>query len=110
MTERIIQLNREFLGNNGSRTVFLALMFGMTLVFLCYSYFMGSIIFAVVARKDAEVKARELRSAVGILEVEYLKLSSGITLERAHSLGFKEATAQVFAARKPSALSLRPAQ
>jgi len=106
MTEKILQLNNEFIGNNGTKTLFVGLVSGLAVMFLLYSYLVGSIIFSVVARKDTEAKTREQRSAVGVLEVEYLKLAGQITLERAHALGFKEATSQVFAARKSAGLSL----
>ncbi len=109
MTERILQLNNELLGNNSQKNVFYTLAFSIILIFIIYSYLVGSIIFSFVENEKVEIKTRDLRSQVGVLEVEYLDLSRKITLEFARQLGFEEATNQVFISRKgrDKTLSLR---
>lgn len=99
MSERIIELNREFLGNGFHKTAFLSLVWSLGAMFVLYSYLVGSIIFAAVEHRHVDAAARELRARVGVLEVEHLALSGKITLGLARSLGFKEATGQVFTER-----------
>ncbi|OGZ03759.1 MAG: hypothetical protein A2648_02275 [Candidatus Lloydbacteria bacterium RIFCSPHIGHO2_01_FULL_41_20] len=106
MTERILQFNNEFIGNNAQKSLFLGLAGSLVLVFVIYSYFIGSIIFAVVERKQLEADIRDYKSFMGTLEVEYLNLASGITLDKAKALGFKEATDQIFISRKGSVKTL----
>lgn len=99
MTERILQLNDEVLGTHAEKRLFYVLVSSLVLVVIVYTYLIGSIIFSAVVRKDIEVSSRDLQGEIGVLEVKYLNLSSKITPELAHSLGFKEATAQVFTPR-----------
>lgn len=106
MTDRILQLNNEVLGNNAEKSIFYALSTGLVVVFFMYTYLVGSIIFGLVERKNTEISARELRSDIAVLEVEYLDLSGEITLEKAKELGFTEAKDQVFTERKAIAPSL----
>ena len=100
MTERILQFNNEFIGNNTQKSIFWGLVATLSLVFVIYSYLVGSIIFTVVERKQFEADIRDYKGAVGTLEVEYLKLAGGLTLDKAKELGFKEATDQIFISRK----------
>lgn len=106
MTDRILQLNNEILGNHTKKRLFYILSFGLGLILITYSYLIGAIIFSAVVRDDIEVGVRDLEGKIGILEVKYLDLSSKITPELAHSLGFKEATAQVFTSRRGGAVAL----
>ena len=66
---------------------------------LLYVYFLGSVIFDVVARKNAESMVRTAQANVGALELEYFEASKTLTIERARELGFVEDTATVFASR-----------
>lgn len=100
MTERILHLNDEILGNHAEKRLFYALSLSLGLVILIYAFLIGSIIFSAVVRKNIEISTRDLEGKIGVLEVKYLNLSSKITPELAHSLGFKEATAQVFTSRR----------
>ena len=106
MTERILQFNNEVIGNNAQKSIFLGLVGSLALMFAIYSYLVGSIIFTVVERKQFESNIRDYKSFIGTLEVEYLKLASGITLDKAKALGFKEATDQIFISRKGSVKTL----
>ncbi|MDP3958106.1 MAG: hypothetical protein Q8Q36_01415 [bacterium] len=109
MTARIIELNREYLGNGAHKAAFLALAWAIGGMFVLYTYLVGSIIFTAVAHREADALARDLRARVGVLEVEHLALSGPVTLELARTFGFKEATGQVFTERKAvTALSLLP--
>ncbi|MEK7582024.1 MAG: hypothetical protein AAB488_01690 [Patescibacteria group bacterium] len=109
MTEQILQLNNEFIGNNSRKSLFLGLAGSLAFMFIIYSYLVGSIIFTFVEKKQLEVDMRDYKNAIGTLEVEYLKLASGITLNKSKELGFQEATDQIFISRKGSvkALSFR---
>lgn len=99
MTEIILQLNDEIFGNHTQKRLFYTLLFGLIGVVIIYTYLVGSIIFSAVVRKDVEISMRNLEEKIGIMEVKYLDRSSKITPELARSLGFKEATAQVFTPR-----------
>lgn len=67
-----------------------------------YAYFLGSITFDIVARKNIEQDIKNLRSELGALELEYLALDKDVTMERAYKLGFRESADTYFAARASS--------
>lgn len=107
MNARIQAISNEFIGNNAQKSAFIALVSVIGFTFSLYIYLVGSIIFGAVEQRQLEASARELRADIGVLEIEYLGLAGKINLDLAHSLGFKEATDQVFAVRKDgSKLSL----
>lgn len=106
MTERILQLNDEIFGNHRQKRLFYAFIFSLVGVVIIYTYLVGSIIFSAVVRKDIEISTRNLEEKIGVMEVKYLDRVSKITPELARSLGFKEATAQVFTPRITSGRGL----
>jgi hypothetical protein len=66
---------------------------------LLYVYFLNATILHIVERKSAERSIADTNIAISELEYEYLALSSTVTLEYAHSLGFVEAEDTLFARR-----------
>ncbi len=66
---------------------------------LFYVLILGSMTFNIIERKSLEANARVLSNEVLGLELSYLELSSGIDLNFAQSLGFKESRVN-FATRK----------
>lgn len=109
MTERILQFNDEILGNHAEKRIFYFLLFGVGVTALIYVYLIGSIVYGAVVKENIEIDIRNLQPEIGVLEIKYLDLSSKITPEFAHNLGFNEVKAQVFAPRISlgEALSLR---
>jgi hypothetical protein len=66
-----------------------------------YAYFVNGGISNIVASKDLEEQISAVTSSVGTLESQYLVAKSGISLEYAQSLGYKEAkSATVYVAKK----------
>ena len=80
--------------NNIERKLFwtLAPLLGLGVLFYFYSVF--SMTLAVVERDRTIASMRTLASTAGDLEQEYMSLQNGVTLARAHELGFQEVSAK----------------
>jgi hypothetical protein len=63
-----------------------------------YGYLVNVTIFNVANRAKVETQITQLNSRLGELEFEYLSLKSGVTLEKAYALGFKEVESTHFIA------------
>ena len=70
----------------------LASLLGVSILFYFYSIFTMTI--AVVERDRTVAAMRTLASSAGDLEQEYMSLQNGVTLARAHELGFQEISAK----------------
>ena len=93
MVERVLELNKE-------KTIFWTLL---SVLFLCagfYMYFINSTIHNIVARQNLESESSKLTLAIGGEEFQYITLRNSITLDMAHSLGFKDIGATTFVSRK----------
>ena len=53
-----------------------------------YLYFLSISVFAVVARKSAELDSEKISANISVLESQYAILDKGIDLTLAHKLGF----------------------
>ena len=71
-------------------------------MFAClYVYFIRSTISNVVVRQNLEQEASSLTLAIGGEEFSYIAKRNAITLELAHSLGFKDSHDKIFVSRNP---------
>lgn len=57
-----------------------------------YVFFVNQAVFNVIKAEKMQNQISQLRSQVGSLESQYLKLKSGLTLSIAYKLGFSEVT------------------
>ncbi len=64
-----------------------------------YVYFVGHIVFDVVARRNAEVAIRNSQSAISSLEVSYFDKLKTITIAQAETVGLKESQDTLYASR-----------
>ncbi len=71
----------------------LAVMLGM------YMYFVGRIVFDVIARKQAESEIKLVQSAVGRLQVAYLSQISSVDIASASMSGLSESKDTIYANR-----------
>lgn len=67
-----------------------------------YVYFVGSIVFDVVARRSAEALVLKEGAQVAQLEATYFEKTKAFDLAYAKSLGFKESTSTLYAKRDVS--------
>ena len=91
--------------------IFWTLTYALIILVALYLYFINTIVMGVVGREQLRNQFSVLKSAVTGLEASEVTLSGGITLERAHSLGFKDAgeSASFAYSSKPGlTLSYRP--
>ena len=72
------------------RRLALGLLWLAAILIVCYIYLVYGTIFKAVSRENDLEQLATLESKVIALEQQYLTLSSGITLERAYALGFRE--------------------
>ena len=78
----------------------LAVMFSM------YMYFVGKIVFDVVARRQAETQIKLAQSAVGDLQVAYLGQLSNLDLTQVAQSGLSESHDTLYATRDVSAATV----
>lgn len=95
--------------NSRQRHLAIGLLLLVGALIACYIYLVNSTIFKAVSRQNDLDKLAALESKVVDLEGAYLELSSGITLERAYSLGFNNAESQtlVYGANRGTKLASR---
>lgn len=60
-----------------------------SLVFL-YIYFVNSIVWHVASRQQTERKLSDLTAQMAAVEAHYVELTSGINIDHAYNLGFKD--------------------
>lgn len=65
----------------------------------CYVYFVGKIVFDVVARRSAEVAIRKEEGAINTLESSYLQQLRSLDLAEAGTLGLTESHSILYAHR-----------
>ena len=88
--------------------VFRVLLAVFCALMLSYLFFVGNITFSIVSMKAIENESKAIQSSIGELELNYLSLSSNITLEYAQSLGYSEAQKVHFAKNdQENSLTLR---
>lgn len=69
------------------------------LVFL-YIYFLGTSVYSVIARKQAEAESADLLSRISLLEQRYVELDKDINLELAHKGGFVDVSVPRYLTRE----------
>lgn len=73
-----------------------------------YVYFLGKIVFDVIARREAESSIRLTQSSVSQLQVAYFNTTRGLTMDNAAAFGLSEAKAPLYASRTgASSVALR---
>lgn len=70
------------------RRIFWILVATLAVVLFAYVYFLGSSVYSVITRKEAESESKQLIAKISILESEYVKLDKAVSLELAHANGF----------------------
>lgn len=79
--------------------VFVLLAGSVMLVFI-YTYLIAQTIFDTSKMKSLSANLTALSARSSDLESKYIELKRGVTLEVAHSLGFKDAETPKFVAKK----------
>lgn len=77
-------------------------IFGIVLSALSYGYFVSKTVFNVVERQKTQTQLLALRAKVGAMETQRVGLKNGVTVELAHSLGFKEVATPQYISQKPT--------
>lgn len=74
-----------------------------------YVYFVNQTVWNVVSRQNAVKTIYKVSSEVAELEASYMSLSSSLTLDHAHALGFKEVLSEdtLFVERPVPAVAIR---
>jgi len=85
--------------NNEQMAIFSLMGIVVSLLF-AYAYFINASVLYVVERKTAEKESVVVLSRISDMETEYFRISEGISISLAHSLGFQEAEKISFADRK----------
>lgn len=108
MTFKTAQLNLtlETSGFLIARRISLVLCGFVVLLLFFYMYFVGNIVFNIVARKTVETSAHLVSSEIADLEVAYLSLTNTIDMSRATALGFSESKNIYYAKRIESSKNL----
>ncbi|MCC6290968.1 hypothetical protein IT398_02795 [Candidatus Nomurabacteria bacterium] len=84
------------------RRLFFILAFTALSFLVGYLYLVNSTVFALVSREKLVTILAAKQGAVVSLESEYLTLASGVTMERAIELGFRDAAKEtIFADASP---------
>lgn len=93
MSNRNISLQHHSLaGRDLNKKLFQYLLWVALAGVLIYMYFIGSIVFNVVARKGIEAENHTLTSELAQMQVKYLATMGNIDMDYAKSIGFQEPT------------------
>ena len=72
------------------RRIFWGILGIGAIAIFCYIYFIGVSVYAVIARKEAELETGRVTAQVADLESKYAQLLRDVDLTLAHTLGFVE--------------------
>lgn len=89
MTKTIAQINKE-------KAIFWALLSILILSAAFYMYCINSTVRNVVLREQFENEATKIALDISNKEFQYISMRNSITLEFAHSLGFKDVSNKTF--------------
>ena len=92
MVEKILELNKE-------KTIFWSLLGALLLSLGFYMYCINATVHNVVVRQNLESEASSLTLEIGNKEFKYITKRNAVTLELAHSLGFKDVETKKFISR-----------
>ena len=93
MVEKVLQFNKE-------KAIFWTLIGTLILCMGFYMYCIRSTVSNVVAREGLEAELSALTLSIGSKEFAYIAKRNGVTLDRAYSLGFKDAEIKTYISRK----------
>ncbi len=100
MQNKITQLQTlAFPNQQRTKTVVLFGLFILSLFVSLYVFFVGKIVFDVVAERGANMSIRASQSAISTLEVDYYNKIKTVTLAQAPSLGLAESNDTLYAIR-----------
>ena len=86
--------------------IFWSLAVGVIITLGLYAYFLSSTVYTTVLRQQAEKSIATLEGNAGTLEANYLTVKNTVTIELAHSKGFKDIVVTQYISRKSLAKSL----
>jgi len=72
------------------KKMFFGALVALFLFAMSYAYFINQTVLNIVGRKNAEEQINVVNSKISQLELEYMERKNSITLEYAHSIGFKD--------------------
>jgi len=81
------------------KTIVVAGICILTVLLSMYMYFMGKIVFDVIARKQAESEIKLAQSSVGKLQVAYLGELNSVDIASAAQSGLSESKDTIYATR-----------
>ncbi len=96
MVEKVLQLNTQI---STQKNIFWTLIGTILLLAGFYIYSINATIHNVVVRQNLENEASQLTLSLSNEEFKYISMKNGVTLEMAHSLGFKDAETNTFVGR-----------
>ncbi len=88
----ISQSNHKITESSLGRKIFKIVLISFVILCALYAYIIGNITFNVVARKTFTQEKSLITSRIGELEVQYLALSGGVTMDVARASGFEDAS------------------
>lgn len=86
-------------GEGQARMVVMVGLFILALLVASYVYFVGKIVFDVVARRTAEASIRSKETAVSGLTISYFQKLRGMDMSSALALGLSESHSVLYASR-----------
>jgi hypothetical protein len=84
------------------RTLVLGGFATLAVLMALYVYFIGNIVFDVIARREAESAIKLAQSSLGTMQIEYFNESRLLTLESAREAGLYEAKNTAYVVRPNS--------
>jgi cell division protein FtsL len=87
MNTKTIQ-NHMMQNTNPYRKVFKGLVSYTILLTGLYLFFIGGIVFNIIAKKDVQSQVRELTSKISGMESEYLAMAATVNMDGATAKGF----------------------
>ena len=81
------------------RTLVLAGFATLAVLMALYVYFVGNVVFDVIARREAESSIKLAQSSLSTMQVEYYNESRSLTLEKAAELGLRESKTTAYVVR-----------
>ena len=82
------------------RRIFWTALWSTVFAVFFYIYFLGSSVYSVILRKQAEVETTDLYSRISGLEATYALLDKEISLELAHEKGFVDISVPRYVSRE----------
>ncbi len=84
------------------RRIFWTVCWCTAFTIFLYIYFLGTSVYSVIARKQAEVNVANLTSRISQLESEYVLLDKKINLDLAHTKGYIDVAVPRYVSRATS--------